>query len=204
MSAPTYLGAVVSKSSDDRRLDGEPDLEVLLLAHAGDEAACRVLIRRHGSRLYRILEKAHGDLQASEDILQETFLRAMESATQLRASESMFPWLTRIAFRLALDLRRRRWREELWPTGSEPDELPATSTPESENSERQLREAVDRALGRLKPYQREVLTLLYHSNFTVREIASVYGKTEVAIRKDLQRARDRLRRHLGRWAEEDR
>jgi RNA polymerase sigma-70 factor, ECF subfamily len=191
--AGRFFGGRAAASYADKT-DGD------LLQRAGhnDETACRELLDRYGPRLYGIVEAAHGDLHAAEDIVQEAFIRAIQQRAQLRSESSLFPWIVRIALRVAIDLRRKTKRETL--VGEDPE---VETAPEN-GPDRGLEVAEDvaqvkAALAELKPYPRELLVLRYFSGFSVAELADVYDKSEVAIRKDLQRARDAMRVSLGEW-----
>jgi RNA polymerase sigma-70 factor, ECF subfamily len=185
------------------RAEEEPralgDARLLELAKAGKESAARELLERYGHRLLAIVEAAHGDLGMSEDIVQETFIRAIQQGHQLREESSLFPWLVRIALRVAIDFRRKVRRETL-------TEIIADMPDESAGPERRAEAAEDaarvkRALDRLKPYRRELMILRYFASFSVTELAEVFQKTETAVRKDLQRARDDMRKELVDWFE---
>jgi RNA polymerase sigma-70 factor, ECF subfamily len=185
------------------RAEEEPrtlgDARLLELAKAGKEAAARELLERYGHRLLSIVEAAHGDLAMSEDIVQEAFIRAIQQGHQLRDESSVFPWLVRIALRVAIDFRRKVRRET-------PTEIMTELPDEAAGPERSLEAAQDAArvkgaLERLEPYRRELMILRYFASFSVTELAEVFQKTEVAVRKDLQRARDDMRKDLVEWFE---
>jgi RNA polymerase sigma-70 factor (ECF subfamily) len=175
-----------------------PDVELLELAGLRDEAACRELLDRYGPRLLGIVQGAHGDLHAGEDIVQEAFLRAIQQRGQLRQEASFFPWLVRIGLRVAIDLRRKTKRETLVAEDPEQDAGPEAG-PDQRLVEAEDVAQVKLALAQLRPYPRELLVLRYFNGFSVAELADVYEKSDVAIRKDLQRARDAMRDHLSDW-----
>ena len=174
------------------------DRALLEHANAGDQAACKELLERYGARLLSVVRATHGDLALEDDIVQEAFIRAIRQGGQLKQESSLFPWLVRIALRVAIDHRRSRKRETLtddWPeTAVAPGPGPYEVAQASEDAAH-----VNRALGQLKPYARELLVLRYFTSFSVAELAEVFNKSEVAIRKDLQRAREQMRKHLAPW-----
>lgn len=178
------------------------DRSLLDAAGAGDEAACKELLARYGARLLAVVRATHGDLALDDDIVQEAFIRAIRQGGQLKEASSLFPWLVRIALRVAIDHRRRRRRETLisvWPdTAEAPGPGPHEQLAASEDAAQ-----VKRALAKLKSYPRELLVLRYFTGFSVAELAEVFNKSDVAIRKDLQRARDQMRKHLEPWFREE-
>src|SRR5712692_2378531 len=77
---------------------------------AGDAAAFRELYQAQAPRLLRLLQRLLGDAGLAEEILQDTFLAAFESARDFRGEASLATWLARIALRRALNARRGRAR----------------------------------------------------------------------------------------------
>jgi RNA polymerase sigma-70 factor (ECF subfamily) len=197
MTASSRVMSFWSEVTGERAQAAMPsgDHALLLAASAGDGKACRELIARHGTRLLQIVRATNADLGVGEDVVQETFIRALARARDLREEASLFPWLVRIALRVASDYRRKVRRETLTDTVSD-GICEKSLSPEAELEERESNERVRKALAALKPYPRELMTLRYFASLSVAELAAVFGKSEVAIRKDLQRARDRVRVEL--------
>ena len=91
----------------------------------------------------------------AEDVVQETFLRAIKEADKLREETSMFPWLVKIALRAGIDYRRKIRREMLtdtivetadvgWTSAADLDEILRGLSP-SETTVRQVSSAVNDA-----------------------------------------------------------
>jgi RNA polymerase sigma-70 factor (ECF subfamily) len=179
------------------------DADLLRRARTGDSEAPRELLRRHGQRLARVAYATVGDWSAAEDVVQETVVRAIAEVDRLREDASVVSWLSRIAVRVAIDGKRKTHRETLFAEPPEED-TPTTvraPSPEVALSSAESRTMVARAMAQLPPATREVLALRYDAGFTAAEIAELTGKSEVAVRKELQRARDRLRTLLAPWFE---
>ncbi len=190
-----------TKSRSTLQVQALGDRELLELAGQGEEAACKELLSRYGGRLLAVVRATHADLGLDDDIVQEAFIRALRQGNQLREEASLFPWLVRIALRVAIDHRRRHRRETLtdvWPDLAEaPGPGPHEHVEANEDADR-----VKEALGKVKPYFRELLVLRYFTSFSVAELSEVFHKSDVAIRKDLQRAREQMRKHLEPWFSE--
>lgn len=191
------VGAWTERVFRNRSVRTLEDGALLKQAGSGDEAACRELLERYGARLFAVVQTAHGDLGLSEDVVQEAFLRAIRKHDQLQTQQSFFPWLVKIALRVAIDFRRRT-KEALMET------CPEGATLEEAQPDHQCMASEDaalvrRSLAQLRPYPRELLTLRYFTQMSVAELAEVFGKSEVAIRKDLQRARVEMKQHLAPW-----
>lgn len=174
------------------------DVELVRAAKAGDGSwsgpgmlATQELLRRHGDRLFRLVSLRFPSRSIAEDIVQETFLRAMAEVGGLREEQSFFAWLVRISIRIGLDERKKHWRE-LYP-GEVPEERA------EQDIDLQDQEAVRRALTALDEDTRELIVLRYWAGLSVAELAEILDAEEPAVRKRLERARAKLERRLRGW-----
>lgn len=151
----------------------------------GDERAFRELYRRHTPYLYQFTLRVLGGVEAdAEDVVQETWVRAMKSLERFRWRSSLRTWLGGIALNRARDRLRRAGREE---GNGQPVELatPPASVPD--------RIDLERAIARLPDGYRMVLVLHDVEGFTHQEIADRMGIAPVTSRSQLSRARNQLR-----------
>src|SRR5277367_2258851 len=92
---------------------------------AGDEDAYRLLVDRHSRSVFRLAFRMTGNEQDSEDVVQETFMRAYKQLHRWEARSSFSTWLYRIAANYSLDLVRRRKRHgEVTMNDSGTDDAP--------------------------------------------------------------------------------
>src|SRR4051794_29046021 len=101
---PRLLGRV-------RPAEGEPPSDRALLtrfADAGDEAAFRELLRRHGPLVRGVCRRVLGDADLADDAFQATFLVLAKKAAAVRNRDAVAAWLYGVAHRLAVRLRSRR------------------------------------------------------------------------------------------------
>jgi RNA polymerase sigma-70 factor (ECF subfamily) len=135
-------------------------------AQGGDTVAFRELYERYCAQVHRyaILPLVH-DRTIAEDLLADTFVRAMENISRFRwQGKGVLPWLIRIAKNLCLDHLRKSGRVGAWPQGFEqllPD--PAHVSGETVAVHREvtgmLRERIDACLEEINPRYRRVLQL---------------------------------------------
>src|SRR6202051_3312352 len=101
----------------------ESDGAAVVRAQSGDGDAFRLLVERHSRSVFRLAFRMTGNEQDSEDVVQETFLRAYKQLHRWEARSSFGTWLFRIAANYSLDLIRRRKRHgEVTMNSSGPDE----------------------------------------------------------------------------------
>jgi RNA polymerase sigma-70 factor (ECF subfamily) len=129
-----------------------------------------------------------------EAVAQEAFVRAWRSLDRFSGVRPFWPWLATIARRLCVDSRRRLDREtsrlyvQAVVCGQQ---LPLPE--ERVEIDEECRSAL-RALDRLKPSERHVITLRELNGWSYDEIARFEGVSVESIRGSLKRARASLRR----------
>ncbi|MFP2959495.1 sigma-70 family RNA polymerase sigma factor [Myxococcus sp. 1LA] len=168
-------------------------------AHGGLAQA----VREHERFLWGLCYRMTGVSADAEDLVQETFARALASPPT--HTDDLRPWLTRVAVNLARDLLRRRKREgyvgpwlpspvdtgeeELPPLGVEA-RLPGGGSTEGRYA---LLESVSfaflLALEALSPKQRAVLLLRDVFDYSVREVAEALRMSEPNVKVVHHRAR---------------
>jgi RNA polymerase sigma-70 factor (ECF subfamily) len=176
-------------SLPDRQRELAP---IIALAQAGDEEAICELYGRYAEPLRVHLWSMVGDDEVVADLLQQTFLRVLDSGlTRFRwQTDATFDsWLFRIARNLVIDRVRyqRRRPQQSWPL----EELVA---PDSRG--RELADALVIAISRLSDAQRQVVVLHHFHGWSFPEIAAELGRSLASVHSLDFAACRHLRRHL--------
>jgi RNA polymerase sigma-70 factor (ECF subfamily) len=135
------------------------------------------LILQYQHRLLRYLLYLTGNRERAEDLFQETWMRVLLRGSQFKGHSRFDTWLFTIARNLVIDLRRRRPMaslEELFEKNEDdrPFEIPSREkTPFDHLATLENGALVAEALLTLEPLQREVLTLRFHEEMSLEEIA---------------------------------
>jgi RNA polymerase sigma-70 factor, ECF subfamily len=147
----------------------------------------------HRPALERYVRSLVRDADEAADIVQETTVRLLIAARADGLPESPGAWMSRVAHNLVVSgARRRQTAEHHAEELLVGDEVRSTE----EAILRHERDAeVFRALAAARSDDREAI-LLAASGYRTREIASRLGRTELATRALLCRARGRMRRSL--------
>jgi RNA polymerase sigma-70 factor, ECF subfamily len=150
--------------------------------------AFTLIYERHKTQIYNYLYRLSGSSELADDLTHDTFLSAYESLPKLRPDSNITPWLYRIASNRFRDfLRRKRVINWLpWTDGSRTETLLSCSGGEETLPER---EAVQAALGKMKPEYSVCLVLRLAEGFSSDETAQILGITPEAVRMRLSRAR---------------
>ncbi|MBV8880487.1 MAG: sigma-70 family RNA polymerase sigma factor [Planctomycetaceae bacterium] len=156
---------------------------------AGRRDALEALVSLYQERLHRIAGAMAG-ADAAADLVQETFLAAVEAFPRFRGDAQLSTWLISILRnRFSLYLRgRKKWRLARLP--EEGNRLPA---PEPEKVETEVRDVLDR-VRELPEEFRTPLVLFHVDGLSYAEIAKAMDCPVGTVRSRLFEARDRLKR----------
>ncbi|HUW60921.1 MAG TPA: sigma-70 family RNA polymerase sigma factor [Candidatus Bathyarchaeia archaeon] len=124
----------------------------------------------------------------TEDVVQETFLRAFQSLDRLRVKEKFGAWLLTIARNVCNTLLARRGREASLHEATPPLAVEPSASGEAAELDGLLHEE----LLKLGENHREVLLMHYFAGRSLTEMESLLGVSRLALAKRLQRAREAL------------
>jgi RNA polymerase sigma-70 factor (ECF subfamily) len=158
----------------------------------GDAGALADVFDAIAPRLLRLAVHLAGDMNAAEDLVQATFVAAIESAPAWDPSRPLEPWLTGILENRAKELHKSR-RRPLEPFAREDvdHETPLSRAIDSENSA-----GIAKALDQLEEPYRGVLVLSVMHGMEPAAIAHALGRSPGAVRVQLHRGREMLRKSL--------
>ncbi len=152
------------------------------------------LFTEYQHSIFNYVYRLVGDRDRAEDITQDTFVKAYRKLESLTDETSTRSWLYRIATNTAIDeMRRRRF---FFTTPTPADRPDSDSGPEARAMAGTLDVAIQRALLRLRPNQRQCLVLSDIEDMSGQQIAEVMGLSYGAVRTLLCRARGEMRRQL--------
>jgi len=166
----------------------DPDL--IAKARRGDVEAYNLLVSRWEKRVFNYLLRLVSNREDAMDVSQDVFLKAYQSLPKLDDPARFSGWLFRIAHNEAFSLlRRKRPEAEL---AGEP--RPADLNPRLLPIELSL--AVETALGRLSPDQREAVLLKVYQGFKFEEMAEILECPVSTVKSRLYTALDLLKATL--------
>ena len=203
-SSPTQ-----QEKREQTRLDTD---DLIRRAQQGDSAAFDELIKNYDRAVLGLAMHLTKCKEDAQDVYQEAFLRAYKNLGRFRFECSFYTWMHRIVTNLCLDRlrynqrRNRAVEPELSDEGEEqdpidrlPDHRPGAS-PERSLINRELRERVARALGKLSPKERIVFELKHYHGLRLRTIAGFFDTSEGVMKNTLFRATHKLRASLAEFS----
>jgi RNA polymerase sigma-70 factor, ECF subfamily len=156
----------------------------------GDAGAFTRLVDRHSGPCLRFATRMLGNVQDAEDVTQETFVRAYTALGRYDGTAAFQTWLMSILVnrcRTALLTRNRRDARVIID-----ETLVGAASVQDAGGDGALRDAIDRALARLDPAQREAFLLKHVEQLSYDEIAAMTGAGVSALKMRVQRACERL------------
>ena len=186
------------------RDDGTAD--ALERARFGDRQAFEALVTPQLPRLRRVVRRMVGDPDDTDDLVQDTLLRAYEKIASFRGDAQLSTWLVSIATRAAIDhLRKRtRWRDDaqvharafIYDDEARRDAIHTLfRSPDHHFDAREHIAFCFPCVGRsLPPQQQAALVLRDVMQYSNAEAAKVLGLTESVLRHHLSDARASMQR----------
>ena len=190
-TAPSNTATVATDVNDRRWIEA---------TLAGDRQAFANLVDKYQRPLYVVLRRLVRQHEDSDDLLQETFVRAYQHLKNFDRSRPFYPWLHRIAVNAAITFIQRRSRQanvntlsddEIFPTAMADGDDPA------EQAERhEFLAALEKAIERLPAEQRIILLLRTREEMSYQELSEMLGIEMGTVMSRLARAREKLRAWL--------
>lgn len=159
----------------------------------GNNGAFEVLLKRYKSRVYSYIYFIVKNREVTEDIFQETFIKAITTIKQGRYQDNgkFLAWINRIAHNLIIDSFRKSSNENVCSNDSYDYDLLnvislADSCIEDKIVYNQVMQDVAKLVDALPESQQEVIRMRYYDDLSFKEIAD---KTGVSINTALGRMR---------------
>lgn len=151
-------------------------------------------------KLYFFALKNVRSKEDAEDIVQEAFMKALESLGELNSSESFSGWIYSVTYNLCIDKMRGGKRVARFETEDDRDnaiENSALNEPvmvpedymQNEETKRQIKDVIDG----LRPDMRSAVILYYYDQMSIAEIAETMNLSESSVKSKLYQARKKIK-----------
>ncbi|MCS7265276.1 MAG: sigma-70 family RNA polymerase sigma factor [Armatimonadetes bacterium] len=166
------------------------------------------VVDRYYDKVLNLAFRLMGDREEAHDLAQEVFIHAYQAYDRFRGDSEVFTWLYRITVNLAKNRYKQlqREREHKWEILEETDEEEeevepfewedTKLSPETLLEQKEIAEAIQRAIDELPEDQRVTLVLRDIEGLSYKEIARIQGCSVEAVKSRLFRARSTLRKKL--------
>ena len=195
--------------------DDATDEQLMFRFQRGDRPSFAILVRRHKTPLYNFALRQVRSAATAEDVVQDAFVRVVQSAADFKHAARFSTWLYTIARNLCIDqlrkgaLRRHPSLDQPEPGTGGADEGPtlgektadARASVDRAAVSSEIRERLLAAVGDLPDEQREVFLLREVACLPFREIAAIVGVPENTVKSRMRYALERLQAALGEFEE---
>ena len=161
----------------------------VLLTH--NTRAFDKLVRKYQSPIRRFfLNQTCGDKELSDDLAQDTFLKAYTNLASFRNLANFSTWLYRIAYNVFYDyIRSVKQTEDL-------EAASADASLTTEQADYGQRADVYQALSHLKEIERTCITLFYMEELSIDKIAGITGCPAGTVKSHLSRGKEKMAQYL--------
>lgn len=177
-----------------------PEEELVERAQKGDLEAYQELVRRHREAIYRTIYRYTKNHNDTDDLAQETFLRAFRGLQHFKRQSAFSTWVFRIAVNQSLNFLKKRKKEKKVSPMEERtmgERTARTSSPDANMGFNELREKLDEAIDSLPLLYRSTFILVVLEGMNHRQAARVLGCSENTVSWRVHRARKMLQAKLG-------
>ena len=148
------------------------------------------LVRKYQSPVRRFfLNQTMGDEQLSDDLAQETFIKAYLNITKFKGMSNFSTWLMRIAYNVFYDhVRSHKQTEDI--------DSSVVVRQSSTSGDSNLKMDIYAALALLKPDERTCITLQLIDGYPIDQISKITGIPENTVKSHLKRGKDKMANYL--------
>lgn len=198
------------------------DNDLVRMTLSGDKEAYRTLVERYQGRLLTTALDIVKTREDAEDVVQETFVKAFLSLGQFKGQSSLYTWLYRICFNMAIDIRRKagrrggthlEYKEHISVnkgpvqegvrdagSGSAAHQPQNVEGPHDALARKELGRKIQEVLGELSEEHRAVIMLREVDGLDYEEIAHAIGVPKGTVMSRLFYARKALQKALEEFA----
>ncbi len=171
------------------------DMALVAAALSGDPEKFGPIVERYQDAVFAVALARLRNFDDAEDIAQEVFIEAFEHLGRLDDPFRLGAWLRSITIHRCIDhLRQRREVVDVEDIAEQVEDT--SSNPHTEIEQRELRDQVMAAIGRLSKTQRETTTLFYVNGYSQEEIAGIQEVPLGTVKRRLHDARGKLKEEM--------
>jgi len=164
------------------------------------------LVENYQKKIFQVAVGMLGNKDVALDITQDVFIKAFRSYKKFRFNASHETWLIRITINRVRDyLRKEKLRRLLFlrPGNISDNHIntmaDTTQSPQEILKEKQLQAHVRAFQDGLKGREREVFSLRFGNDYTIKEISELTGISQSSVKTYLYRALDNAHNYLADW-----
>lgn len=171
------------------------DEEVARRVQSGQIESFGRLVKRYEDKMLRYAKKFLFNYHETEDLVQEVFIKAYVNIRSFDASRKFSSWLYRIAHNEFINAIKKKGKEPVpfFDLDTLLPHLVSRDNADDKADRREIREMLEKCLGKLSPKYREPLILYYLEGLNYREIADILRAPVSTVGIRLKRGREKMK-----------
>ncbi|MBC6112699.1 RNA polymerase sigma factor [Pedobacter fastidiosus] len=171
------------------------DKQLLEELGLGDENAFAHLFDRHWGTLFAFVSRMIGEDEQAKDIVQNTFIVVWKNKHQLLISDSLMPYLYKVAKNETISLfRKNKVRFDGMDTLAQ--DLHSVDNPENLLITKELESTIEIEVVKMPISMKKCFQLSRYENKSVRDIAEELSLSEQTVKNNISEALSRLRKRV--------
>ena len=154
------------------------------------DTAFEALLDMYGDKILKVCYLILKDFSAAEDVTQEVFIQIHKSIRKFKGRSSLYTWIYKIAVNKCRDVLGKRKDNSLFDDNIE---IPSDISIEDEVIKKAGQKKIKEIVFSMDFKYREVVTLFYFEDLTIKEICSILDESEGTVKSKLHRARNILK-----------
>lgn len=154
------------------------------------------IYEEYSNLVYNYLVSLTGNLEISQELMQETFYSAIKNIKKFKGDSSVKTWLLKIAKNKWKDYLKTSKSTQLYSLDEDTDKIEKLLLePSFENDllEKEKRMFLYKSIHKLDENTKEVIYLRLNSNFSFKEIGNIFGKSEDWAKVTFYRGKQKLK-----------
>jgi RNA polymerase sigma-70 factor, ECF subfamily len=157
----------------------------------------RLLVNRHSKMLYAHIRSIVLNHQDTDDVLQNTFLKAWQNIGQFRGDAETSTWLFKIATNEALQHLRKQKNRQRFMLRSSEDSMAETARAEQLHIDGDsIKRKLENAMKLLSSQQRMVFSMKYLNEMKYTQIAQILDRSEGTLKAVYHQAVKKIEKYI--------
>ena len=160
----------------------------------GDFNACRYIVDKYKSFVFNIAMRILRNREDSEEVAQDSFIKAFKSIDSFKYQSKISTWLYRITFNNAISRTRQRkfFQEEINEEIIEMKSISVCADGFENLNRHDRRNILRNAMENLSQEESLLISLYYYEENSMAEVAEIVGLDENLVKVKIHRARKKL------------
>ncbi|MEO8148467.1 MAG: sigma-70 family RNA polymerase sigma factor [Bacteroidia bacterium] len=158
--------------------------------------AFNLIVRKYQQKVYYHIRRMVIDHDDSNDVAQNTFIKAWKGLNNFREDSQLFTWLYRIATNEALTFLKQKKTKFLIPFGDVENELNETLSSGTNINANKLEMKLQQAILTLPPQQRIVFNMRYYDEIKYEDMAVIMGLTTGSLKATYHHAVKKIEKYI--------